>query len=237
MSETIRPMPMKLGGGLPAAPHRTWSAWLECLRLEAEAAWASGEKKQGIDLYCDMLGVLRREARTRAWPLLGNDEQSALYVAIRLDGGTETLAEMLAMQQPPMSNTDREFLQGTENGRQFQDNTFIGDFYKNAAREAGQDPTGKIYLSGLARYPGDPEAWVSGRGDVQRVCEQRGWGCEGSVNMPVRKVAELSGGGIAPDIVERRVSEILETTPDAARVDVQDLREQVAEKIKPHWAA
>ncbi len=159
--------------------------------------------------------------------------QSA-YEDMRMMGESHNIAEMLALRQCPMSNTDREFLQGRGGCYdQFNGNEELGAYYRRVAEAHGQNPTGKVYLSSLAAFPGDPRAWVTGRGDVQDVCEQRGWGCEGAVNRPVTKVAELSGGGIASDVVDGLVAERLEQNPSARPADV---REAVIEQHAPHWA-
>jgi hypothetical protein len=101
---------------------------------------------------------------------------------------------MLASQSPPMSNTDREFLEGQH--RQFEKQPRLGDELKRVAELHGQSTTGKIYLGQLARFPGDPEAWVDGRGDVKRICEQRGWSCDGAIQVAAR--------GEAPKLPSRK---------------------------------
>lgn len=101
-------------------------------------------------------------------------------------GTSHSLALMFAHAQAPQSNTDREFLRGTENGRQFQGNPELGDEYRRVAESLGQNTKGKKYLSSLAEFPGDPKAWVDSRSDVQKVCEERGWGCTGKVNVKHR---------------------------------------------------
>ena len=95
------------------------------------------------------------------------------------------LREMLNSGQPPMSNTDREFLEGrTDNAEQLRLGMFA-ERYKKQAAVAGVDVKGKVYCSGLAAYAGDPVAWVGSRGDVARVCEERNFGCEGAVSAKV----------------------------------------------------
>lgn len=160
----------------------------------------------------------------------------AFYVALRLDQLSHKCAEMLALQKPPMSNTDREFLEGHCNGNQFEKTPHLGDAYLAEARRAGVDVTGKVYLSGLAAYPGDPEAWVSGRGDVQRVVEQRGWACEGSVNIKATRMAEPTGGGIASSLVDAAVEARLEEHPEPERVNRQELRQSIIDQHAPSWA-
>ncbi len=162
----------------------------------------------------------------------------AHYELCLSQGTSPALAEMFALGQPPMSNTDREFLAGHTNGSQFEDQPAVGDLYRSQALAAGVDPKGKIYLGGLAAYPGDPVAWVNNRGDVQRVCEERGWGAKGSVNVKAApQDSEHKSVRLADEIVDDKVADILETVPaeDRPHVDTVDLREQVKDKMGPHW--
>lgn len=147
-------------------------------------------------------------------------------------GGSGKLSEMLASRQPPMSNTDREFLEGTH--RQFEKCPHIGDWYKRQAESVGVDVTGKVYLSGLAAYPGDPRAWVSGRGDVQKVCEERGYGCDGSVKVKMRE-QEPKEIPLAEDIIQEEVRSIVEDSPEPVR-DIEAVRESVIQNRTPYWA-
>jgi hypothetical protein len=119
----------------------------------------------------------------------------AAYVQMREAGQSAKLAEMFAEQRPPQANTDATFLAGNANGKQFEDCQPLGDTLKAMAEREGQSVKGKKYLSQLARYPGDPEAWVDGRGDVARVVAKRGWRCSGSVNVAGSSEARRPGSG------------------------------------------
>lgn len=100
------------------------------------------------------------------------------------------LNDMIASQQPPGANTDNEFMAGNCCGSQFEKDQALGDYYRRiAARDGLTNVTGKKYLGTLARYPGDPRAWVSGKADVAAVCEERGWGCSGDVNVAAKGIA------------------------------------------------
>jgi hypothetical protein len=162
-------------------------------------------------------------------------EQQRHYDECRAGGACHSLAEMFALGAAPQSRTDAEFFRGRWN--QFADTPHLGDAYRGVAEAHGQSTTGKVYLSGLARFPGDPEAWVSGRGDVERVIDRHGWGAEGSVTRPLRNVAEPEVIPVAPDIVDAKVADILAGVDprDRPRVDVEDLREQVVERHKGPW--
>ncbi len=168
-------------------------------------------------------------------PISDDPAVQAHYEAMRRDGTSHRLAEMFALQQPPMSNSDREFLQGHCNGSQFEKTPGLGDHYQQVARAGGVDPKGKVYLSGLARYPGDPEAWVSGRDDVRRVCEKNNFSCEGAVSVKSQKLGAPEEVGIAEDLVQDALATELAHNPDLAEKPREEVREQVREKLKPHW--
>ena len=151
------------------------------------------------------------------------------------EGTSPALAEMFALASPPGSQTDREFLRATENGRQFAKTPWIGDAYAAKAKKAGVNTTGKVYKSSLARFPGDPRAWVGGRGDVQKVCEQEGWGCDGAVKVKMQEPEPAGEVAIADDIVERRVAQEI---PKGERVGAKErrtIKEKMRNKLKPSW--
>lgn len=155
------------------------------------------------------------------------------YFTCRINGWSHAGAMMMALASPPMSNTDREFLQGHVNGSQFQHNEARGDYYAKAAKEAGVSTTGKVYISGLAEFPGDPRAWVSGRGEAQRVCEERGWEAEGAVNVKGRQFDHGPPIELADDIVEAEASRVLAKHPEPQTVNHEELKHTIREKRKP----
>lgn len=166
----------------------------------------------------------------------------ARYIAHILDGHSHNWAEMCALMAPPQARTDREFLRGHCNGNQFEKTPMVGDLYKRRAESAGVDVKGKVYLGSLARYPGDPEAWVDGAADARRICEDRGWECNGFVNVKARQpLDDPVYPSVADDIIEDRVLDHLERMEDqepgsSRSVDVVELGESIKESIKPHWA-
>lgn len=134
---------------------------------------------------------------------------------------------------PPGANTDREFLFGHVNGNQFEGQDFAADHHKKVAKAAGVSTTGKVYLSGLAEYPGDPRAWVSGRGDVQKVAEERGWGVEGAVNVKRQPAPPRPAIEVADDLVELHLAERLAKDPALAEKPRDEAKHEVKESLKP----
>jgi hypothetical protein len=171
------------------------------------------------------------------WPIISEVPWvQAHYEACREEGTSHNLAEMFALAAPPMSNTDREFLHGHCNGNQFAGQEGVGDEYRKTAAAAGVNVTGKVYLTQLARYPGDPEAWVDGKGDVERVCTKRGWGATGLVNVKPVEKQHAPDIPVADNLLDAEVEKICDAQPDSKNIDKVELREQVLEKRKPHWA-
>lgn len=162
-------------------------------------------------------------------------EQQAHYDECIRQGTSPALAEMFSLGISPGLMTDAVFMENRGGCYdQFEKNPFLGEWHARQARAAGINVGGSVYLSGLAAYPGDPRAWVSGRGDVKRVLDERGWGAEGAVSAQVRRVAEVTGGGVALDIVDREVAQALETTCQG--LPAEEVREMVIEQRAPHWA-
>lgn len=161
--------------------------------------------------------------------------QQQAYDECLANGCSETLALMLAMRQAPFGMTDSVFLEGHCNGSQFERVPGAGDFYAREARAAGVDVTGKVYMAGLAERPGDPRAWVSGRGDVQRLCEERGWECNGAVKVKAKPARERKKVDVAADLIDDEVTKTLVDHPEPKSVNVQDLREKIHNKRKPRY--
>lgn len=155
------------------------------------------------------------------------------YEEMRARGESHRLAEMLATRVTPGLMTDSVFLSGHCNGNQFERTAVLGDYYRRVAEQAGQSTRGKVYLSGLAEYPGDPKAWVAGRGDVRRVLDERGWGAEGAVNCPVTNLAPVSEKyRVADDLVAARAEDLAEKQPEAPR---EELLEKARAQLEPQW--
>lgn len=164
-----------------------------------------------------------------------NFEQQVEYWKMRFDGQSHKLAEMLATRSfPAVRGTDSDFMKGSH----IQD-TQLDEYRHRMANAQGVDTTGKRYLAGLAAFPGDPEAWVSGTSDVKRVCEKRGWNCHGAVEYEAPDAYQVTDADrdlkapIAPDIIRDTVADELsvydprEITPQM----VGDVQDQVTKRL------
>lgn len=160
-----------------------------------------------------------------AWPVVSlNSSVQSRYELMRQNGQSHSIAEILACRAFPGVKTDSVFNEGRCNGSQFEKHPLLGDYYKAKAEAAGVSTTGKYYCSGLARFPGDPKAWISDRSDVKRVADENGFAVHGYVEHDGRRndEAPMPDMKIDPRIVQEEVDEIMAQSPGARREDVEE---------------
>ncbi len=92
------------------------------------------------------------------------------------------LEEMFRTGRAPRVSSDTTFRAGRYDDSQVV-NPDLYEFRRKVAESQGHSITGKFYMASLARYPGDPEAWIDSKSDVQRVCRKRRQTCEGEVTV------------------------------------------------------
>ncbi len=172
------------------------------------------------------------------FPVISDDETiQARYRLMRENGESHSIAEMLATRSfPGTKGTDRSFMQGRMHqtgGQQFEHlPRWMGEHYVERALAAGVNPTGKWYSGPLARFPGDPRAWIDGLGDVKRVAEERGAEVSGAIEVNPPEVERSDRPyQVAPDILQRRLADAIEENPDLAQKPRGELIHELAEKI------
>lgn len=147
--------------------------------------------------------------------------------------------DIVESRQAPGLSTDSTFFSGTGTlDRQFgKDKRSLQEVVAGAAR-AGFRPTGnELYQPSLARFPGDPRAFIShagGKAQVRKIAEQDGTGCEGAVSVKAREPEREpeQKHKLAPQIVRRHLREKLKN-PDNAKRDRRELVEQIVHEHGP----
>jgi hypothetical protein len=171
------------------------------------------------------------------YPVVSEDPfVQGFYEHVRDGGDSHRMAEMLAFRQAPRANTDREFFEG----RGTLETQFSGTpdalnyVIRNAMKHGYKPNPNDVYTSALARFPGDPQAFVpatGGRGHIQAVCERRGWACEGSVNVKSREPTEAPKSiRLGEDIVQKKIRKMVRENPDNARRPIGELRDEIINK-------
>jgi hypothetical protein len=171
-------------------------------------------------------------------------------------GGLEMLAETTAEDERRMAEiiatrttpgdglTDRAFMEGFLTGH---DDGLVGESaqdYREKYRAAtGSYPSGRRYMSGVARFPGDPRAWVDSMADVRKICEEDNlsWQYAGKVLHEAREPEADSDDkpyAVAPDLIEKRLKKAVEANPDLKHQPkkLADEREKIAKKAAGRMA-
>jgi hypothetical protein len=147
------------------------------------------------------------------------------------DGQSPMFAEMCATRTPPgTKGTDRTLMEGRLNNEQF-DKMPKDQAQKmiKAAKEAGVNPNGKYYASGLADKRGvhDPKAWIDSASDITKVAQERNLTVKGAVNHQGRKMPRPK----SPVLSERLTKEMMQVEkPSHPTMKQGELREMVQEK-------
>lgn len=139
--------------------------------------------------------------------------------------------QMVVAGRPPgTTGTDSGLNEGYCNGNQFEKTPDIGNFYRRNFKKAGGRSTrGKVYKSSLARFPGDPQAWVSSRNEVAKIQHQRREAAKREEDKGPRVPIP-----IADKIVDRHLARELaghKVTPS----EKKKAREKIRERLTPSW--
>lgn len=122
-----------------------------------------------------------------------NPEVQALYERCRREGTDHNLAVMFAERRPPGCVTNKVFLRGFGKLRdQFQSQEDFNVVLQGARAKGYEPSSNDVYLSAIADDIGDPKAFVKddARGHIKKVCEERGWNCDGLVKVEQKRTGD-----------------------------------------------
>jgi len=144
------------------------------------------------------------------------------------------MAEMFALQQAPRLMTDSVFMEGSGRLGDVMSESHLEEVLAGAKKHGFRPNPNDMYMPTLARFPGDPEAFVShagGRYYVKKLLEKRGAGGEGVVKVKSREPSEAPKRKhrLAPDIVNRTVALMRQEKPELREVPIAKLKAQVIE--------
>lgn len=163
-------------------------------------------------------------------------------IIARASGGTvdvleparrDGIAEIVASGQFPSLRTDTSFFAGVGTlQKQLGDGSELKAVTLRAKR-AGYTPNADdMYCPSLARFTGDPEAFVpfsGGRSYVKKICEKRGVPCHGMVEYTPPERPPKPKVRLAERTVQRLMREKIRKDPSLAR-DKAGLRAQIIER-------
>jgi hypothetical protein len=160
-------------------------------------------------------------------------------------GDAERMADILRSRKcPGVAGTDTAFMEGFLTGH---DDGLVGEsaqpFRELYRQKTGSYPTGKRYMSQLARSPGDPRAWVDSLHDVKRICQEDNlsWVYADRLLHEAREpeqAPEEKPYAVAPDLIEKRVKRAVSENPDLKHQPkkLADKRAEIAKKAAGRMA-
>jgi hypothetical protein len=157
----------------------------------------------------------------------------SLYMKLRRAGNSHRFADMIACQRGPGLMTDSVFFAGIPKlAEQFRNDTQLQKVMKIAKSHGYQPNPNDVYEPGLARFQGDPEAFVppsGGRGYIKRLCEKRGWACNGAVKVQHRQPAKDPLENCVPlaeDLIQGHMRSAIQKDP-SLRTKRKELRDKI----------
>ena len=105
------------------------------------------------------------------------------------------LRDMLKSRSAPRCLTDVEFFGdvGTLSKQYEGEEGYLNQIVSNAKSHGYSPNPHDFYMGNLARFPGDPEAFIpptGGRGHLKKVLQKRGLPCSGAVEVAGREPIE-----------------------------------------------
>lgn len=125
-----------------------------------------------------------------------------------------------------------------ESGRGTLADQFKGDdkmlkYVVAQAKARGYNPSSRdVYMRSLAKFPGDPEAFVKtgeGESKVKDVIRKRNWTCE-ELGIEATDREPPKKRGLAPDLVEEVRRKMLKKDPSLKAKNQNELREAIIDK-------
>lgn len=163
----------------------------------------------------------------------GQVSVGTLYVRMRREGQDDRWAAMLALQQFPGIQTTDTFWAGNKPWHEVYGEKYANEVKAILARRGVNLRPGDTYYPQLAKSKGDPEAVIpfdGARSYIRKLCEKRGWACEGAVNLEARQPdsdPHEQAVPLAEDLVRSNAKRMVEKNPDLARLSRRELRQRV----------
>lgn len=175
----------------------------------------------------------------------GYVSRGAIYLRVRREGeergrNADRWATMLCLNAPPGIQTTDSFWAGRQPWHQVFGEEYANNVKAKLRNKGINLKAGDEYMPELARFQGDPEAVVpygGGRSYIKKLCETRGWACEGAVNVSHREPEEdpLANENcpMAPDLIRRKGINMLKKDPSLNKLDRREMKAAVLERFGP----
>lgn len=168
--------------------------------------------------------------------------RGAQYMMMRIEGESDRMAAMVALRKGPGLSTDDTFFHGMKPlYDQFESQKALDRVLDESKKRGFVPDKNSVYFPNLARFKGDPEAYVSraqGRSYIKKLLEKRGWESDGAVKVKGREATSdpydrKNRKLLGEDVISKYAGKMVEQDPSLKRISRQELREKVIEKHGP----
>jgi hypothetical protein len=177
--------------------------------------------------------------------------RGAIYIRVRREDrrvrDSAKWATMLCLQAPPGLKTTDTFWSGRKTwvehfGEEYANNVKAQFAKKGISIGANCEYMPELVRPGYGPHNPDPEAIVSfdgARSYIKKLCESRGWACEGAVNVEHRQpesdpLADEACIPVADDLVRAKGRLMMQESPDVfSGKSRAEAREMILEKYGP----
>lgn len=166
----------------------------------------------------------------------------ALYHRIRLQGENHKFAEMVALASPPRIMTDAVYNEGRKMLGDQMTPAMLKHYLLLSKRKGFTPNPNSQYNPTLARFPGDPEAYIPHEGArdyVKKLARKRGLPLHGSGGEEIVAGREpehepfANAPKMAPDLIRSNARRMLKENPALRKKKPQEIREMVLAKHGP----
>ncbi len=185
-----------------------------------------------IDVYPEL---------SREPAIVANPQWLKEYVTMREAGEPHGFSAMIVMQQPPGCISDNTYCSGRGTLDDQLGSEQAANLTKIAERNGYRPNVRDVYEPGLARFQGDPQAFVpqsGGRAHIKKVLNDRGYdvraGGVGVTNgitaIPRQPESPPMSKPLAEDLIRDNANAILKREPDKRKLSTRELRDLVVER-------
>lgn len=174
----------------------------------------------------------------KGWPIT----RGAQYMQMRMAGESDKMAAMVAMQKCAGLDTDDVFFSGSKPlYDQFESGKALERQLKITESHGFRPSANATYFPNLARFKGDPEAYVTraqGRTYIRQLLERRGWSSDGGVKVAGRQpesdpLDAQNCKALGEDIIRKRMSSMVKSDPSLKGVSRRELRQRIVAQHGP----
>jgi hypothetical protein len=163
-------------------------------------------------------------------PLMMSRHRATIYLLSREQGTCRKMATMFACQQAPEPRTGKQWFAGNKPFWQQYDEKMTNNVAKACERNGVKLGRNDDYIPWLAKYPGDPDAIVSGHGSPRERIKR----ANRLLQLHQERQASRPRNPMREDLIEEKFDQLYEEHPELRRAPPKEKRKIRNQIIRKH---